>query len=194
MKHVIQTITCAALLVLCAAQAAQQYSATAEVFFSPKGGCTDAIVETLSHAQTSVLVQAYSFTSKPILAALVSAQKRGVKVQLILDRSNLSQKSSEADDADGAGLPVLIDAKHEIAHNKIMIVDDDTVITGSFNFTHNAEANNAENLLVLRSKELAERYADNWRDHARHSDPYDRAVKAKAQKDPQPKRRSLFGR
>lgn len=153
----------------------------AEVYFSPKGGCTEAIVSALGAAQQTVLVQAYSFTSKPIFAALVAAQKRGVKVQLVLDRSNLSQKSSEADDAVDSGIPVLIDSKHEIAHNKVMVIDDELTITGSFNFTHNAEMNNAENLLLIRSKELAARYADNWRDLARHSEPYARAKERKGE-------------
>jgi phosphatidylserine/phosphatidylglycerophosphate/cardiolipin synthase-like enzyme len=167
--------------------AAQKHQATVEVYFSPKGGCTEAIVNALGAAKQTVLVQAYSFTSKPIFAALLAAQKRGVKVQLVLDRSNLSQKSSEADDAVDAGVPVLIDSKHEIAHNKIIIVDGDTVITGSFNFSHNAEENNAENLVLIRGKEVAAKYTDNWKDHARHSEPYAKAAKAKEKKDEQKK-------
>lgn len=157
---------------------------TAEVYFSPKGGCTEAIVSALGSAKETVLVQAYSFTSKPIFAALVAAQKRGVRVQLVLDRSNLSQKSSEADAAIDVGIPVLIDSKHEIAHNKVMVIDYELTITGSFNFTHNAEMNNAENLLLIRSKELAARYTNNWNVHARHSEPY---ARAKEMKDEQKK-------
>ena len=53
-----------------------------------------------------------------------------------------------------------------------MVIDGATVITGSFNFTKNAEANNAENLLVVRSPELAAKYAANWKVHADHSEPY----------------------
>jgi phosphatidylserine/phosphatidylglycerophosphate/cardiolipin synthase-like enzyme len=63
-------------------------------------------------------------------------------------------------------------AKHAIAHNKIMVIDGQVVITRSFNFTKFAEEINAENLLVIRSPELANKYADNWQVHANHSDPY----------------------
>ena len=171
--------------------AAQKHQATAEVYFSPKGCCTEAIVTALGAAKSNVLVQAYSFTSKPIFAALLTAQKRGIKVQLVLDRSNLSMKSSEADDAVDAGIPVLIDSKHEIAHNKVMVIDDELVITGSFNFTHNAEANNAENLLLIRSRKLAARYADNWKDHARHSEPFARA-KEKKEEQKKPSKSTLW--
>ena len=55
-----------------------------EVYFSPKGGCTDAIIKELKAAKSTVLVQAYWFTSEPIAKALVGAHKRGVKVEVIL--------------------------------------------------------------------------------------------------------------
>ena len=73
-----------------------------------------------------------------------------------------------------AGIPTYIDAKHAIAHNKIMIIDKATVVTGSFNFTKVAEAKNAENLLIISSKELAKIYLDNWQSHKYHSEPYQR--------------------
>jgi len=142
------------------------------VYFSPKGGCTDAVVRELNAAKVSVLVQAYSFTSAPIAKALVEAHKRGVNVQIILDKSNHTEKYSSADFMHNVGIAVQIDAKHQIAHNKIMVIDGATVITGSFNFTKAAEENNAENLLVIRSPELAAKYAANWKVHAGHSDPY----------------------
>ena len=66
-----------------------------------------------------------------------------------------------------------IDAKHAIAHNKIMVIDGQTVITGSFNFTKAAEEHNAENLLVIREKTLADKYTANWKAHAAHAEPYE---------------------
>jgi phosphatidylserine/phosphatidylglycerophosphate/cardiolipin synthase-like enzyme len=144
-----------------------------EVYFSPKGGCTEAVVRELDAAKSSVLVQAYSFTSAPIAKALVDAHRRGVKVQAVLDKSQRTEKYSSATFLVNMGIPTLIDAQHAIAHNKIMIVDGTTVITGSFNFTKNAEENNAENLLVIRSPELAAKYTANWKDHAGHSEPYE---------------------
>jgi len=143
-----------------------------EVFFSPRGGCTEAVVKELAAAKTSVFVQAYSFTSTPIAKALLEAHKRGVKVEVILDKSQRSEKYSEADFLVNVGIPTKIDTKHAIAHNKIIVIDGATVITGSFNFTKNAEENNAENLLVIRSPDLAAKYTANWKAHADHSDPY----------------------
>ena len=144
----------------------------AHVFFSPRGGCTEAVVSTISQAKSEILVQAYSFTSAPIAKALVDAHKRGVHVQIILDRSQRKERYSSADFTAHAGIPTYIDAAHAIAHNKVMIIDKAVVITGSFNFTKAAEEKNAENLLVLRSKELARGYIENWERHKEHSESY----------------------
>lgn len=143
-----------------------------QVYFSPKGGCTDAIVREISKAKSEIMVQAYSFTSKDISKALVDAHKRGVHTEIILDKSNKSQKYSAADFTHNMGVPTFIDAQHQIAHNKIMIIDKETVVTGSFNFTKAAEEKNAENLLILKSKELAKQYIDNWNRHKSHSQGY----------------------
>jgi phosphatidylserine/phosphatidylglycerophosphate/cardiolipin synthase-like enzyme len=143
-----------------------------EVYFSPKGGCTEAVVREIDAARSTILVQAYSFTSKPIAEALRNAHQRGVQVQVLLDRSNESDRYSGADFIRDAGIPLGIDAEHAIAHNKIMILDDKTVVTGSFNFTKQAEASNAENLLILQDPALAARYAENWRAHASHCKEY----------------------
>jgi phosphatidylserine/phosphatidylglycerophosphate/cardiolipin synthase-like enzyme len=140
-----------------------------EVFFSPNNGSTEAIVREIDRARSELLVQAYSFTSAPIAQALLKAHKRGVKVAVILDKSQKTQKYSSATFLTNAGIPTFIDDKHAIAHNKIILVDRSVVITGSFNFTKAAEEKNAENLLIIRSKELAKPYLENWQRHREHS-------------------------
>ena len=150
----------------------QENPPTWEVYFSPHGGCTDAIVKELGKAKSTILVQAYSFTSYRIAKGLLDAHKRGVKVEVILDKSQRTDQYSSATFLFNAGIPVKIDAQHAIAHNKVMIIDGETVITGSFNFTKAAEENNAENLLVIKDKKLADRYIKNWEEHAGDSEVY----------------------
>lgn len=152
--------------------ASVDHPAPMEIYFSPGGGCTDAVVREIRAAQQNILVQAYSFTSAPIAEALVQAHQRGVHVQVVLDSSQRSEKYSAADFLLNSGLPTLIDAKHAIAHNKIMILDGRVVLTGSFNFTKQAEEHNAENLLVIRDPEVAARYTANWQAHADHAESY----------------------
>jgi phosphatidylserine/phosphatidylglycerophosphate/cardiolipin synthase-like enzyme len=142
------------------------------VFFSPKGGCTDAIVKELGKARSEVLVLAYSFTSAPIAKVLKDAHERGVKVSVILDSSNETTKYSSATFLTNAGIQTLIDSKHKIQHSKYMVVDRAVVITGSFNFSNAAEASNSENLLVIRDASLAEKYRQNWNEHSKHSTTY----------------------
>ena len=141
------------------------------VYFSPKGGCTNAIINEIEQAKTEIRVQVYSFTSAPIAKALLKAHKRGINVQVILDKSQKSQKYTSATFLINSGIPTYIDSKHAIAHNKIMIIDKEIVITGSFNFTKAAEEKNSENLLIIKSKELAKYYLDNWLKHKEHSEP-----------------------
>ena len=94
-----------------------------QVYFSPHGNCTEAIVKEIDNAKSEILVQAYSFTSAPIAKALTDAFKRGVKVEAILDKSQRKEKYTAATFLVNAGIPTFIDDKHAIAHNKIMIID-----------------------------------------------------------------------
>lgn len=143
----------------------------AQVYFSPNGGCTDAIINEIDQAKTEVLVQAYSFNSTPIAKALLSAHKRGVKVEAILSKSRQQkEKYTSATFLADSGIPIYLEDKH--AHNKIMIVDRTAVITGSFDFTKAAEEKNAENLLMITSADMAKLYLENWMEHKEHSEPY----------------------
>jgi len=143
-----------------------------EIYFSPKGGATEAVVGALDATHATAFVQAYSFTSKPIAQALVRAKERGVLVNIILDKSNRGEKYTEADFLLHHDITPLIDAQHEIAHNKVMILDGEVVITGSFNFTKQAETSNAENLIVIHDRPIAARYLANWQVHEAHSEIY----------------------
>jgi len=142
------------------------------VYFSPNHGATKAVVDALAAAKETVLVQAYSFTSAPIAKALVEAHARGVDVQVILDQKETGSRYSSADFVAHAKIATLIDGAHAIAHNKVMVIDGQAVITGSFNFTTAAEQRNAENLLVIHDRALAARYTANWQAHAAHSIRY----------------------
>ena len=99
-----------------------------EVAFSPNGGGTDLIIKVIHSAKTSIRVLAYSFTSAPIAQALVEAHKRSVDVQVVVDKSQKSEKYTSATFVANAGIPIRIDSKHAIAHNKVIIVDGHTEV------------------------------------------------------------------
>src|SRR5438132_1078794 len=91
------------------------------VHFSPKGGCLDALVREIKSARKEILVQAYSFTADPLTFGLIEAKKRGVDVKVLLDKSNEKESYSDLRIFLENDLIPLIDAKHAIAHNKVMI-------------------------------------------------------------------------
>jgi phosphatidylserine/phosphatidylglycerophosphate/cardiolipin synthase-like enzyme len=144
---------------------------TIDVAFSPEGGITNMVVKEIGIAKKSIQVQAYSFTSNEIIRALIDAKKRGVDVRIIIDKSNVNGEDSSREQKEkdllnsiiNSGIQMKVDYDFQIAHSKIMIIDDIDVITGSFNFTYSAEHNNAENCLILHNnKQLADEYVKNW--------------------------------
>jgi phosphatidylserine/phosphatidylglycerophosphate/cardiolipin synthase-like enzyme len=136
-----------------------------QVCFTPSQNCTAQIVKAIKNAQKTILVQAYSFTSRPIIRALVKEKYQGINIKILLDKSLIT-------DADQYYSPIPYFQKHniwmridylpDIAHNKVIIIDNNTLITGSFNFTKSAQKYNAENVLIIHDKRLVQKYTDNW--------------------------------
>jgi len=121
----------AALLLLALATPAD--AAEIRTCFTPGEDCTSVIVSEIGATKTEVLVQAYSFTSPEIVKALADAKQRGVDVWVIIDRTAAGQRkeATAIETLKIAKVPVLIDSAHAIAHNKVMVLDGQRIITGS---------------------------------------------------------------
>lgn len=127
-----------------------------EVAFSPNAGAEALVIKVIdsAHKGGSVKVMAYSFTSAPVVQALLRAQHRGAKVQAVVDyKSNVAEdKSGKARAAlsslANAGADVRTIDVYAIAHDKVIVVDGKTVETGSFNYSSSAQSRNSENVLV----------------------------------------------
>ncbi len=165
--------------------AASVRAAQIQACFSPPlpGGCDPlaTVVQTIDGARKTVLVQMYALTSRQIVSALVSAKHRGVDVRAIVDRSQLDEDRSDTYAVGrlaSGGVPVLVDTVPGLMHNKVMIVDGETVVTGSFNYTWSAEHRNAENLLVIHDPALAAEYTQNWNIRAARSRPLNASASA----------------
>lgn len=138
------------------------------VYFTPPADAVVAIVKAIDASEREVLVQAYGFTHNAIAQALVRAHDRGVKVRVLLDQKSQSSNRYVMGVLTDAQIDLRQDGKHAIAHNKVMVIDQTIVITGSFNFTNSAASRNAENFLVLKSEDLAEQYRLQWKNHWAH--------------------------
>lgn len=157
-------LTIAALLLplsAFAASADKGVPATVSVCFTPGENCEGKIVAAIDAARSSIKLQAYNFTSEPIIHALQRAAARGVDVLAILDKVN-DRKYSGATLLIAKNIPVWIDSEPKIAHNKIIIIDEHLVIGGSFNYTASAQNRNAENVTFSESKALARKFTKNW--------------------------------
>lgn len=138
------------------------YKNDIKVCFTPQEKCSKLIIQAIAMSKKSIYVHGYSMTSVEIAEALANARERGVEVRALLDKSNLKNKHSRIRDMQNSGIEVTIDSVAGIAHNKIMIIDEEYVITGSFNFTQAADTRNAENVLLIHNKQIADQYLHNW--------------------------------
>ena len=137
--------------------------ATVDVCFRPgETSCESAIIGAIDGAKSSLLIQAYGFTDSQIIHAIGEAEKRGVVVRVILDKENRQPRYTGATYLRNAGIPVRIDDKVAIAHNKVMVIDGETVIGGSYNYTRSAEDKNAENVTFTKSACVAKLYTGNF--------------------------------
>lgn len=142
------------------------------VDFSPAGGCEAAVVSALNSAKKSVQILMYVLDNPNIVKAILAADSRGVPVECVFDAVDAVSKYSHVPDL--CKLPskvhVFLDHKHNIMHNKVLIVDGQKVLTGSFNYTVNAETKNAENLLTItQNPATAAAYVANFALHKGHS-------------------------
>jgi len=146
---------------------------TIQVAFTPGSDADKLIIQTIQSAHKTIYVQAFSFTHKEIAQSLIQARKRGVDVRVIADSEQHEKiPTSQVMEIARNGVPVFLDSEHQSAHNKLMIIDSQTVITGSYNFTHSAQYKNAENVLVLQGNApLASAYTENWQRHFAHTTP-----------------------
>lgn len=152
------------------------------VFFTPPTGAAKGLIRYLEAAKKNIQVQAYSFTYLDIAEALAKAAQRGVEVQVIQDGPTAMNNTEVIAVLLKGGVLVRGDKAHRIAHNKVMIIDGDVVVTGSYNFTNSAEKSNAENMIVLRSMPLAQQYYKNFITHWEHSYPITTAPQKKTAK------------
>lgn len=146
---------------------------TMEVAFSPNEGGERLIIKVINSAAREqngeILMLAYSFTSAPVVQALLNAMKQGVTVRLVADyKNNVSQdRSGKARAAlsalKTAGADVRLIKKYAIHHDKVIIVNRKTVELGSFNFSAAAEKRNSENVLVnWNNPDLAKAYTKHF--------------------------------
>ncbi|WP_425061504.1 phospholipase D family protein [Serratia ureilytica] len=136
-----------------------------QVGFSPEGSAQRLVLSVIDEAQHSIRLMGYSFTSPPVVRALMAAQRRGVDVKVVLDdKANRNRASMAAMNLlVNAGVAVRTVDGYKIMHDKTIICDGVTTETGSFNFSRAADRANSENVVVLKDMPaVAKTYLAHW--------------------------------
>lgn len=135
-----------------------------ELGFSPNGESLQIVLRGISDAKKSVLVAAYSFTSRSVSEALLAAHKRGIKVAVVADQKGNSTRYTAVNFLANHGVSVRLNGNYTIMHHKFMVIDGISVQLGSFNYSSAAVDKNAENVLLLKGvPDIASQYAEEWK-------------------------------
>ncbi len=131
---------------------------TIETYFSPQDSIDTAIVKRLNAAQNTIRFMAFSYTSDPIAEAMIERHTNGVRVQGVFENRNANGMGAEFERLKDAGMDVFVDGNCYTMHHKVILVDEATVITGSYNFSRRAEETNDENLIIIDDSTIASQY------------------------------------
>jgi phosphatidylserine/phosphatidylglycerophosphate/cardiolipin synthase-like enzyme len=133
-----------------------------EVHFAPDIYITDQIIEEIQNSEKSIYFMAFSFTKDEISMAMINRFRRGVHVEGVFEEWQM-RDYSEFSRMENAGVPVMSDFNKYNVHHKVIIIDEETVITGSANFSNSAAKRNDENILIIKNKEIAKAYLEEYR-------------------------------
>lgn len=144
------------------------------LYFSQGGGAKRALLDAIDTARASIRVHSFFLSDKEIASALIRAHRRGVRVEALLcRRGQLEALDSQGWRLARAGIPVFLNGLYRAEHNKVMIFDGNTVQTGSYNYRFDADVLDAENILFVRSPQLAAVYTADYERHRADARPFD---------------------
>lgn len=126
--------------------------------FSPGGHCDMVLVDLINHATTSIHVLIYSFTLDDVANALIQARDRGVDVKIVMEKDNANGQGSEYQTLKQANMNIRLDSNSALMHDKVAIIDNHIIVTGSFNWTASGTDHNNENMAILDSQSWAAAY------------------------------------
>jgi phosphatidylserine/phosphatidylglycerophosphate/cardiolipin synthase-like enzyme len=129
-----------------------------DVAFAPDSNITGDVVQAINGAQESVEFLAFSFTSDPIAKAVVAAYRRGIRVRGVIESKSARGSGAELGTFEDAGVDVLEDGNCYLMHHKVFVIDGRRVVTGSFNWSANAQDSNDENVILVDDAWFARLY------------------------------------
>ncbi|MFH1332347.1 MAG: phospholipase D-like domain-containing protein [archaeon] len=134
-----------------------------ENYFCPEDECSKRVIEKLQAANESITFFTFSFTDKEVAEVLIKKHKEGKKVQGMIEETQKSQYDQYEELKEG-GVDVKWYEKKYKLHDKVFVIDESIVITGSYNPTENADKRNDENIMIIEDKNIAKKYSERFKD------------------------------
>jgi phosphatidylserine/phosphatidylglycerophosphate/cardiolipin synthase-like enzyme len=128
------------------------------IFTSEDPALEQAIIPIVNFASRSIRFLTFSFTDYPLADAMVKRAQSGVNVAGVFEKVGSDTDAAELRTLDCGGVPVRQDGNPGFMHNKVIVVDERFVITGSLNFSTNAEESNDENVIIIDNPDIAQAY------------------------------------
>jgi mitochondrial cardiolipin hydrolase len=125
-------------------------------YFSPGEGCLNAILSGIQGVRTSLKICVFTISDDRITRAILQAHRRGIPVRILTDNEKLFDKGSDIRELAAAGIPVRVDQTPNHMHHKFALLDNHTLLTGSYNWTRSAALYNHENLVVTNQPNLVQ--------------------------------------
>lgn len=132
-----------------------------ENYFCPEDECQEKVLKELMKAKQSIHFMTFSFTDKEIAETLIEKSKE-ITVQGIMERKRIGMKYNVFRYLNESKVKVWLDNNPYTMHHKVFIIDEKTVITGSYNPTKNGNENNDENMLIIHNKDIAKKYVEEY--------------------------------
>ena len=141
-----------------------------KTLFCPEDRCRENLIAEIEKANTSIRFMAFSFTDRKIADKLISKEAAGVDVEGVMERSRATMKYNKYDYLTGAGVTVYKDNNPATMHHKVFIIDNKTVITGSYNPTISGNERNDENIIIIKDREIAGEYLEEFERIKEHAE------------------------
>ena len=130
-------------------------------YFCPEDKCADKVKEELAKAKASIYFMTFSFTHKEIANIILLKHQENLTIQGVMEARQVT-KDSVFQQLQYQGIDVMKDKNKANMHHKVFIIDNQTVVTGSFNPTNGGDSRNDENLLIINDERIANAFVEEF--------------------------------
>ena len=137
------------------------WAAEYTVCFTPQQECRSKLINLINSTDKELKIAVFTLTNLEVSNAIISAKNRGVDVRIILDNKMSLGRGSKLEELKSSKIQIKTDKSHNYMHHKYIISDGKKLLSGSYNFSNNAERN-WENFTISNDQELIKIYDSNF--------------------------------